>query len=181
MKKVLLVLLIGTFGFHNVTASAIPRASVDLFNIRRNIAAIDPQVTPKFRGKIAKWIAIESFRHGIDHRIMTSLLSMESHFKAHAYNVAGDSSMAQINFKTWAPMFQRKGITLSLERLQTDDHYGIKVMAYILKHYKNKHPGNLFWMLYYHSGNKSKQAVYKKLLVKIMKKINSVKQMPMMS
>jgi hypothetical protein len=109
-------------------------------------------------------IANESDAHGLDYKMMLSIIKAESSFDQSKVSSTGDLSVAQINYDHWNPEFKRLHYpSLNKEKLKTDTAYSVKIMAEILDilahRYKNK---DKLWYARYHSGTPRLKIEYAK-------------------
>lgn len=141
--------------------------------VKDTILHLQPNLDKKEAKKVAKSIYRHSSTHGLDWRVVATLLAQESGFRRDPNNCGlknshcKDLGIAQINWRSWG-----KKLNLSKTSLIRDSDYSIEVMCKILAQIKDKHGKEKRWYTRYHSSTRYYRDIYTNRINPKMKRIN---------
>lgn len=129
------------------------------FYLEKNPSHIE-DIKP-FIPKIADAIIKHSQDKNIDYKIIMGIMKVESDFDQFKISTTKDYSLAQINYKIWAPELERvKKIKLDKNKLKTDIDYSVEMMCEILSIFKDRFEKDKMWYARYHSSTPGLKVKY---------------------
>lgn len=127
------------------------------------ISKTNPKLAEEVKQEVATSILKVSQKHNLDHKLMLSIIAVESSFKPAAKSTTGDFSIVQINYATWSVEFKRiQGKVLNFQKLKKDIPYSIESMGEILSYLKRYQVKDSLWFARYHSKTPSLKRIYAK-------------------
>jgi hypothetical protein len=150
----------------------------EAIKISKMISIVQPELSDKFKTKIASDIHAAVIEYKIEPQIMVALIDTESNFHSDKVSTTGDLSIAQVNVKVWNLEFERMNLPLidKNELIKPDQRYAIKTMAQILAILKKRfaHKDRRWYARYHSNTTKYKREYLKRIEVR-MKMLDSDK------